>query len=492
MTPAKADQLYREGNPFFLLICKPDCAHCKNIKPYIKTAIEREKVAIYGCSDPYSSVQFYWDFVSGGTVGTPVLVLVKGKGQVEVKSSAYTESAVDAMLSKAKSIGGVTDKTPQDTSGIQAKRPSDKISLSNFEWEVLKLVNRERFKEGLNVLAMPAALQDACNIRENELVTLYDHTRPNGERPYTTISDAFKRNYAAENIACGQRNAAQVVTEWMNSPGHRANILQTKFGYMGVGAINSNPPYWVQLFADSAGFTEVTTSAGTMSFASEADMQEEYLICTDQNGVVSYLPIDTSVMKKEGNTYTLKLSGKTVELTVGQEQIVGTFNDVKLTDWFADAVSWAVEKGITAGTSATTFSPADTCTRAQILTFLWRAVGSPKADMANSFEDVKSTDYYYNAALWAKEKGMVSGSHFEGNTPCTRAYTVIYLWKNAGSPTVKPSDTFADVDKNAEYAQAVAWALENGVTSGTSATTFSPNDTCTRGQIVTFLKRALN
>ncbi|MGN1122034.1 MAG: S-layer homology domain-containing protein, partial [Eubacteriales bacterium] len=269
-------------------------------------------------------------------------------------------------------------------------------------------------------------------------------------------------------------------------------ILQPKFGYMGVGAINSNPPYWVQLFADSAGFTEVTTSAGTMNFASEADMQKEYLICTDQNGVVSYLPMDTGVMEKEGNTYTLKLSGKTVELTVGQAQTVGTFTDVKPTDWFADAVSWAVEKNITAGTSATTFSPEATCTRAQILTFLWRAVGSPKANIANPFDDVKAADYYYDAALWAKEKGFVSGSRFEGDTPCTRAYTVIYLWKNAGSPNVKPSDAFADVDKNADYAQAVAWALENGVTSGTSATTFSPELTCTRGQIVTFLKRALN
>lgn len=85
---------------------------------------------------------------------------------------------------------------------------------------------------------------------------------------------------------------------------------------------------------------------------------------------------------------------------------------------------------------------------------------------------------------------MVSGGRFEGNTPCTRAYTVIYLWKNAGSPTVKPSGAFADVDKNADYAQAVSWALETGVTRGTSDTTFSPNDTCTRGQIVTFLKRS--
>lgn len=166
------------------------------------------------------------------------------------------------------------------------------------------------------------------------------------------------------------------------------------------------------------------------------------------------------------------------------------FSDVKENAYYADAVKWAVDKKITSGTSSTTFSPEDTCTRAQILTFLWRAVGSPKGSGA-AFGDVISNDYYYNAALWSKEKNMVGGSNFEPNTPCTRAYTVIYLWKNAGSPQTAVSDKFSDVDKNADYAQAVAWAVKNGITSGTSATTFSPNDTCTRGQIVTFLNRAL-
>lgn len=167
------------------------------------------------------------------------------------------------------------------------------------------------------------------------------------------------------------------------------------------------------------------------------------------------------------------------------------FNDVKDDAYYAYAVKWAVENNITTGTSDTTFSPDDTCTRAQILTFLWRAVGSPKASIENPFTDVKTTDYYYDAAIWASEKGMVTGDMFEGNTPCTRASTVTYLWKNADAPTLSMDSIFDDVSDDAEYAPAVAWAVVSDVTSGTSDTTFSPDDICSRGQIVTFLERAI-
>ena len=169
----------------------------------------------------------------------------------------------------------------------------------------------------------------------------------------------------------------------------------------------------------------------------------------------------------------------------------GGFTDVGADAYYAEAVKWAVDKSITSGTSATTFSPSDTCTRAQILTFLWRAVGAPKAAASNPFYDVKTSDYYYDAAVWASKNGMVAGKKFEGNTPCTRASTVMYMWQNAGSPETAASNNFSDVPQNAEYAKAVSWAVENGVTSGTTESTFSPDTICDRGQIVTFLNRAL-
>jgi len=166
------------------------------------------------------------------------------------------------------------------------------------------------------------------------------------------------------------------------------------------------------------------------------------------------------------------------------------FTDVADNAFYAEPVAWAVEKNITSGTTATTFSPDETCTKAQILSFLWRAKGSPEPiSKTNPFSDIKTSDYFYKAALWAKEKGLVSGTAFGGNTPCTRSATVTYLWKLAGSPSAS-SSAFTDVPQTEKYAQAVAWAVQQGITSGTSATTFSPDATCTRGQIVTFLYRA--
>lgn len=161
---------------------------------------------------------------------------------------------------------------------------------------------------------------------------------------------------------------------------------------------------------------------------------------------------------------------------------VGGFTDVKTGDYFADPVLWAVEKKITAGTSATTFAPNATCTQSQILTFLWRAKGEPKPTGT-----VSGTQYYATAAQWAKEQGLTD--NFSAEADCTRAMVVTYLWKLAGSPKTGTSN-FTDVSANADYAQAVAWAVEQGITSGTGNGQFSPASACTRGQIVTFLYRA--
>ena len=142
-----------------------------------------------------------------------------------------------------------------------------------------------------------------------------------------------------------------------------------------------------------------------------------------------------------------------------------------------------MEKGVTEGTSATTFSPASTCTRAQIITFLWRAAGSPQPKGDAVFSDVAPGTYYEKACLWAMEKGIARGKTFAPSDPCTREMVVEFMWKFAGSPDARKA-SFSDVS-----APAVDWAVEKGITDGTSATTFSPDKTCTRGQIVTFLYR---
>jgi len=166
----------------------------------------------------------------------------------------------------------------------------------------------------------------------------------------------------------------------------------------------------------------------------------------------------------------------------------GGFLDVDPNAYYCTPMRWAVEQGITAGTSLTTFSPNATCTKAQILTFLWRANGSPEPNNTNPYSDVSSDSFYYKAALWAYQHGIVAGNTFNPNDLCTRSMAVTYLWRTAGSPSGMTSN-FSDIPANAEYAQAVAWAVNRGITSGTGNNRFSPNATCTRGQIVTFLYR---
>ena len=176
-----------------------------------------------------------------------------------------------------------------------------------------------------------------------------------------------------------------------------------------------------------------------------------------------------------------------------QEQAsqVLVFTDVPATAYYYQPVMLAVANGITSGTTATTFSPNNTCTNAHILTFMWRAAGSPEPAGKSPFTNLTGQEYYAKAAMWAYEKGMISGTTFDASKACTRAMTMEYFWKQAGSPKTAISDKFTDVPATASYAQAVAWGVANGVTAGTSDSTFSPDNTCTRGQIVTFLYRAL-
>ena len=169
------------------------------------------------------------------------------------------------------------------------------------------------------------------------------------------------------------------------------------------------------------------------------------------------------------------------------------FNDVKPGDYFYDAVNWAVEKGITTGTSATTFSPNASCTRAQIVTFLWRASGSPEPKTAsNPFTDVAANAYYCKAVLWAVENGITTGTSattFSPDAPCTRAQGVTFLWRANGSKAASAAASFTDVASDAYYAPAVAWAAEQNVTSGVGNGLFSSDTICTRAQIVSMLYR---
>lgn len=176
----------------------------------------------------------------------------------------------------------------------------------------------------------------------------------------------------------------------------------------------------------------------------------------------------------------------------GEPQMpVNRFTDVASTDYYTEPVYWAAASRITTGTSETTFSPSDTTTRAQIVTFLWRMAGSPEPSSTEAaYTDINKGSYYYKAVLWAAEKGITTGTSetsFSPDADCTRSQIVTFLHRYAETPSSEQKNTFMDVDTDAYYADAVSWAAANSITNGTSETTFSPEESCTRGQAVTFL-----
>ena len=173
------------------------------------------------------------------------------------------------------------------------------------------------------------------------------------------------------------------------------------------------------------------------------------------------------------------------------------FTDVTSSNYYYEPVRWAVDEGITSGITPTEFGPYDSCLRAQVVTFLWRAAGEPKAESkVNPFVDVKPTDYYYDAVLWAVEKGIAYGAdstHFEPNGVCNRSQVVSFLYRAFENPPVEGADNpFKDVPNGAWYAAPVLWAVKEGIAYGLSESEFGPNDTCNRSQVVTFLYRAYN
>ena len=227
----------------------------------------------------------------------------------------------------------------------------------------------------------------------------------------------------------------------------------------------------------------------TITVKPDTGYELDELTVTDKDGD------EIKLTEKDDNKFTFKMPGSKVTVEASFKLIEtepeNPFTDISKSDYFYDAVLWAADKGITSGVTDTLFAPNVSCTRAQMVTFLWRANGSPVVDYAMNFTDVPADAYYADAVRWAVSKGITCGTSattFAPDMTVTRSQTVTFLYRAAGTPAVS-GGSFADVDANAYYADAVAWAVAEGITSGTSATTFSPNAPCTRAQIVTFMYR---
>lgn len=207
--------------------------------------------------------------------------------------------------------------------------------------------------------------------------------------------------------------------------------------------------------------------------------------------------LETLTVTDKNGKYTFTMPASKVEINatfLDDNAMLNYFVDVKANDYFYDAVLWAAQNGITSGTDAVHFTPDGVCSRAQAVTFLWRAAGSPAPkSVSMPFTDVPKGSYYETAVLWAVENGITKGTSdttFSPDATCSRAQIVTFLWRSQKSPAVGSLNPFTDVSANAYYTDAVLWAVEENITKGTTATTFSPDTDCSRAQIVTLLYRA--
>lgn len=201
---------------------------------------------------------------------------------------------------------------------ISRTLPSDRLSVNQAEWDVLRIVNIERYQNHEYPLSMTAELQNTMDVRAEELTKFYSHTRPDGQLCFSALDKSFRQNRKlGENIAVCQQTPEAVMDAWMNSPGHRKNILDPRFAYIGVGFINAGRNYWGQMFAGAGAILSARSSTGSLEFPDLESMLRSYLILENSEGIESYMPIDTKYMTKEGNTYTLRLNSVTsVSLTV--------------------------------------------------------------------------------------------------------------------------------------------------------------------------------
>lgn len=399
-------------------------------------------------------------------------------------------------------------------------------------FRVLELVNQERAANGVAPLTMDQSLLDTAGLRAYELVVTFDHARPDGTMCFTANGLMF-----GENIAAGAATPEGVMSLWMNSEGHRANILRPEFTTIGIACVRVNGrALWVQCFG-----TQLSTEAQRSSYPATlesgatvnilADKEHYHPVFTaektelqvgevahvlslwmgvhmDDKGLVVESSAPNVITVRDGVDFVAVGPGS-AQITVypiGAPDLAQTFTmrvtgsgaadkgfaDVPADAWYADAVAWAVDRGVTNGTSETTFSPDATCTRAQVVTFLWRAAGSPAPKAGASFSDVQPGSYYEKAVQWAVEQGITNGvdaAHFAPEAPCTRAQVVTFLHRFATTPAAPQSSTFVDVPAGAWFSEAVNWAVSRGITNGMDATHFAPDNSCTRAQIVTFLYR---
>ena len=371
----------------------------------------------------------------------------------------------------------------------------------------------------VSVIATKAGDNDYNDVTSAPFVLMIKPATPTGEPKYTAITTSGKTLKDAALTTKGSTlNPSDGKLEWVDDKGEllpddttvKANTTYkwrftpdddnytTLTGEVELYHKSSSGGGWYDSYYTikaTAGTGGSISPSGSVSVREGRD--QTFTITPDKSYAVANVKIDgKSIGTVKSYTFENVRRTHTIEVIFmkanGNPQ-TGVFVDVATGSYYEDAVDWAVGNGITQGTDDTHFSPDGICTRAQAVTFLWRAAGSPKPETRTMpFTDVPAGSYYYDAVLWAVENDITKGTSdttFSPNMTCTRAQIVAFLWRSEKSPAAGTANPFADVKSAAYYADAVLWAVKENITRGTTNTTFSPNADCTRAQIVTFLWR---
>ena len=445
-----------------------------------------------------------WEVISGGVTIKDDKFLMPNDN-VEVKAifeedapPAPTEFTITVKTDGNGTASASPDKAVAGTEIRLTATPKEGYHFK--EWEVMS--GGVTIKD--NKFIMPSANVEVKAIFEKdappastEFIVTFDG---NGGTP--SVSSMTTTNQKLSSLPSASRSKHSFDGWYTEESGGTKITTDTEFPadttvyahwtYTGGGGSSGYSYYTIKATAGAGGSI---SPSGNVSVREGRD--QTFTITPDKGYAVANVKIDgKSIGAVKSYTFENVSRTHTIEVIFmkanGNPQ-TGVFVDVATGSYYEDAVDWAVENGITKGTDDTHFSPDGICTRAQAVTFLWRTAGSPASKTSTMpFTDVPVGSYYYDAVLWAVENGITKGTSdttFSPNMTCSRAQIVTFLWRSEKSPAAGTANPFADVKSTAYYADAVLWAVKENITKGTTSTTFSPNADCTRAQIVTFLWR---
>ena len=445
-----------------------------------------------------------WEVISGGVTIKDDKFLMPNDN-VEVKA-IFEEDAPPApteftITVKTDGNGTASASPDKAVAGTEIRLTATPNTGYHFkEWQVISggvTIKDNKFTMPNDNVEVKAIFEKDAPPAPTEFIVTFDG---NGGTP--SVSSMTTTNQKLSSLPSASRSKHSFDGWYTEESGGTKITTDTEFPadttvyahwtYTGGGGSSGYSYYTIKATAGAGGSI---SPSGNVSVREGRD--QTFTITPDKGYAVSNVKIDgKSIGAVKSYTFENVSRTHTIEVIFmkanGNPQ-TGVFVDVATGSYYEDAVDWAVENGITKGTDDTHFSPDGICTRAQAVTFLWRAAGSPEPETrAMPFNDVPVGSYYYDAVLWAVENGITKGTSdttFSPNMTCTRAQIVAFLWRSEKSPAAGTANPFADVKSTAYYADAVLWAVKENITKGTTNTTFSPDADCTRAQIVTFLWR---